>query len=338
MATAYPEQEDNDDPFGLGEENKEEDHDDFDENDQLLGRQPQKPKNVLKTSTSKGARPKTKSWYEQLPHEEIEMNDIEIERNEDEKELDEAEKELKKNYPRADTSKLIIRHKDIGVGLKRVVFNLIRKKAADYVLINGELKPLKGKSKKLPDKLEEILGPRVEKAVEDNYVKIAKIKELKNEENDRIKFLKNKPLNTPEELIEIETRERKVIAYDNELAKKESETERMEDGMSLRERVKLIFKKYGFTVFAVVSAVGVVISVIVSNLSKGLTKLGKGVGNGLKTIGKKLGEILPGMVGAIVSFLFKTAGEVIGFLGKNAWLLIMAVVLYFVEQFKKKRR
>ena len=114
--------------------------------------------------------------------------------------------------------------------------------------------------------------------------------------------------------------------------------------LPLRDRVKAIFKKYGFTVFSVVSAVGVVIGVIVFNLSKVLTKLGKGVGNGLKTIGKKLGEILPGMVGAIVSFLFKTAGEVIGFLGKNAWLLIVAVVLYFVDQlkggtqFKKKRR
>ena len=64
--------------------------------------------------------------------------------------------------------------------------------------------------------------------------------------------------------------------------------------------------------------------------------MGRGVGNGLKTLGKKLGEILPGMVGAIVSFLFKTAGQVIGFLGENAWLLIMAVVLYFVESIKKK--
>ena len=44
------------------------------------------------------------------------------------------------------------------------------------------------------------------------------------------------------------------------------------------------------------------------------------------------------MVGAIVSWLFRTAGEVIGFLGKNAWLLIVAVVFYFVEQLKKKNR
>ena len=58
--------------------------------------------------------------------------------------------------------------------------------------------------------------------------------------------------------------------------------------MSLRDRVKLIFKKYGFTVFVVVSAVALVIGVIVSNLKKGLTSLGKGVGDALKNIGKKL--------------------------------------------------
>ena len=52
----------------------------------------------------------------------------------------------------------------------------------------------------------------------------------------------------------------------------------------------------------------------------------------------KLGDILPGMIGAIANFIFKTAGKVIGFLGEHAWLLIVAVVLYMVEQFKKKKR
>ena len=113
--------------------------------------------------------------------------------------------------------------------------------------------------------------------------------------------------------------------------------EKIEQRMTLRDRVKAIFKKYGFTVFAVASTVGVIIAVIVANLKNGLTSLGKGVGNGLKTIGKKLGEILPGLVGAIASFVFRTAGEVVGFLAKNAWLLIVDVVIYLVEKFKKKK-
>ena len=106
--------------------------------------------------------------------------------------------------------------------------------------------------------------------------------------------------------------------------------------LSLRDQIKEIFKKHGFTVVAVVSAIGVVIGVIVSNLKAGLTKVANGVGNGLKELGAKLGQILPGMVGAIASFIFKTAGEVIGFLAKNAWLLIVGLVVLAVEQFKKK--
>ena len=86
------------------------------------------------------------------------------------------------------------------------------------------------------------------------------------------------------------------------------------------------------------TAIGTVIGVIVSNLKAGLTKVAKGVGNRLKELGKKLGEILPGMIGAIASFLFRTAGEVIGFLAKNAWLLIVGLVVLAVEQFKKKSK
>ena len=76
-------------------------------------------------------------------------------------------------------------------------------------------------------------------------------------------------------------------------------------------------------------------------MKSGLTKLGKGVGDGFKAVGKKLGEILPGIVGAIASFIFKTAGEVISFLGKNAWLLVVAVVVYGKvnhEEFRQVRR
>ena len=106
--------------------------------------------------------------------------------------------------------------------------------------------------------------------------------------------------------------------------------------MSLREKVKYIFKKYGLTIFGALAAVGTVIGVIVSNLKAGLTNVAKGVGNGLKELGKKLGQILPGMAGAIVSFLFKAAGEAVGFLAKHAWLLIMLVVTFAVEHFKKQ--
>ena len=50
----------------------------------------------------------------------------------------------------------------------------------------------------------------------------------------------------------------------------ENKREELEEGTSLRERVRNIFKKYGFTVSAVVLAVGRTIGMIVSALTRGL--------------------------------------------------------------------
>jgi len=122
------------------------------------------------------------------------------------------------------------------------------------------------------------------------------------------------------------------------LEENELERENLEERMSLKDRVKAIFKRHGFTVTAVALAVGTVIGVIVSQLKAGLTSVAKGMGNGLKGIAKKLGEILPGMVGSIASFIFNTAAGVVSYVAEHAWLLIVAVVLYFVEQFKGRRK
>ena len=140
---------------------------------------------------------------------------------------------------------------------------------------------------------------------------------------------------TKEKLNETIDNQIQEIEEQNEIIIEQNEV--IEDRLPLRDRIKALFKRHGFTVFSVVSAVGIIIGVIISSLKSGLSGVARGVGNGLKTIGKKLAEILPGMVGAIASFLFRTAGEVVGFLAKNAWLLIVAVVLYFVESYKKKK-
>ena len=68
----------------------------------------------------------------------------------------------------------------------------------------------------------------------------------------------------------------------------EAENERIRENMSLRDRIREIFKKHGFTAVAVITAVSVVVGAIISNLKKGLTTLGKGLGNVLKDIGKKV--------------------------------------------------
>ena len=108
------------------------------------------------------------------------------------------------------------------------------------------------------------------------------------------------------------------------------------EGTTLRSKIKIIFKKYGLTIIGISSAVVTIIGVIVSNLSSNISKITKKIGSGLKDLSKKIANILPGMVGAIASFIFKTAGEVVGFLAKNSWLLIVAVVIFIIGEFKKK--
>ena len=179
---------------------------------------------------------------------------------------------------------------------------------------------------KLPETIIKALGPRAEDIVETNREEISRRENKIDELNDSLETASE---NQREQI------DANIEEQQSEISRLEAENEIIEERMSLRDRVKLIFKKYGFTVFAVVSAVGLVIGVIVSNLKKGLTSLGKGVGGALKNIGKKIGEILPGMIGAIASFVFKTAGEAVGFLAKHAWLLILAAVTIMIEKLKK---
>ena len=257
------------------------------------------------------------------------------------KELESAEEAIKKVRPRAKLKQFLSFFQRTRSGIELPAIE--GPSGGIYVHTgNDEFRRYDRKTGKImeklkPGRLKDALGSTRSEIVEQLNSEIAKKKEKQNEMLERKKVLYNKQNKTQEETVELENVNTEIINNDEDIANDVVERERIQETMSLKERVKDIFKKHGFTVFAVLSAVALVIGVIVSNLSKGLSTLGKGLGNGLKTLGKKLGEILPGMIGAIVSFIFKSAGEVIGFLGKNAWLLIMAVVLYFVENMKKRK-
>ena len=170
----------------------------------------------------------------------------------------------------------------------------------------------------------EILFVQKEKEIEELQESIREDEEILNNENEQPSVRERAREKIAEKLEQIDALE--------------NEREELEERVSLREKVKNIFKKYGFTVTAVFLAVGTVIGVIVNSLTKGPKTVATGVGNGLKELGKKIAGILPGLIGAIVSFIFKTAGTVISFLGKNAWLLILGVAVFIVERFKKKNR
>ena len=123
----------------------------------------------------------------------------------------------------------------------------------------------------------------------------------------------------------------------DELARLDPQIQEREQELPLRERVKNIFKKYGWTLQAVALAVGIVLSALALAATNGLKAGTKALGNGLKAIGQKLGSLLPGLIGSIVSYIFKAAGSVLSFLGENAWLLILAVVAFFMERLLKRK-
>ena len=232
---------------------------------------------------------------------------------------DEAWDEIRRKFPKVNTSKFTATLDDIG----QVFVKLIREKGKSYPLFNkdGEV------NEKIPKTIKDALGTPAEDIIRTKEEEITR----REKKIDELKASRETASVNQREKIDANIEEQQ-----NEISRLEAENEHIEERMSLRDRVKLIFKKYGFTVFAVVSAAGLVIGVIVSNLKKGLTSLGKGVGGALKNIGKKIGEILPGMIGAIASFVFKTAGEAVGFLAKHAWLLILAAVTIMIEKLKKK--
>ena len=237
-----------------------------------------------------------------------------------ENELNDSVDEIKRKLPNADTSKFTSKIDEFG----RVIIRLIRDGGKYHLLFNsdGEV------NEKLPKTIIKALGNPSEDIIRTKEEEITR-REKKIQE---LQASRETASENQREQIDANIEEQR-----NEISRLEAENEHIEERMSLRDRVKLIFKKYGFTVFAVVSAVGLVIGVIVNNLKKGLTSLGKGVGGALKNIGKKIGEILPGMIGAIASFIFKTAGEAVGFLAKNAWLLILAAVMFMIEKFKRNK-
>ena len=107
---------------------------------------------------------------------------------------------------------------------------------------------------KLPNEIIKALGTRAEKIVETNEEDIAR-------RNKKISELQDQLEKTSDEHMRDNVNQ--TIAEEQDMiAQLEIANEKIEQRMTLRDRVKAILKKYVFTVFAVACAVGVVIGVI----------------------------------------------------------------------------
>ena len=152
----------------------------------------------------------------------------------------------------------------------------------------------------LPKAIKSALGPERENLIVQKEKEISVLQESIREDEEIVRDENTQP--------SVRERARERIAEKIEqIDALENERDELEERVSLREKVKNIFKKHGFTVAAVFLAVGTTIGVIVDSMTKGLKTVATGVGNGLKELGKKIAGILPGLIGSIVSFIFKTA-------------------------------
>ena len=128
----------------------------------------------------------------------------------------------------------------------------------------------------------------------------------------------------------------RMAARDEDILRLRDQITERENSLSLRKRIKAIFKKYGVTVTSIFLASGVTIGAVLGTITKALKKIGTDLGNGLKNLGAKAASALPGLIEAVVSFLFKAAGSAVSFLAEHAWLLILAVVAFLFQKLMKR--
>ena len=237
-----------------------------------------------------------------------------------------AKQEVADAFPNVDWARLDARwEKSKGAGATLQVKHSGRNRWYNIFRRDGKL------ASKLPKEISEGLGPTTEEISR----QIERVDRDIDEANESIRE-NSKIARDEQQSLENRKRAEEKIARDeqrrDELMQERAELELGERNQTLRSKLRAIFKKYGFTVAAVVLAVGATVGAVVSALSKALARVAKGVGNGLKEIGKKLSSLLPGLLGSIASFVFRAAGEAVKFLGENAWLLIVAVAAYVVNQ------
>ena len=205
-----------------------------------------------------------------------------------ERDLNDSVDIIKSKFSNADTSKFLHKINEYDI----VELRPDRKNGVWRTLFaaNGEI------ANNIPSSITKALGKPADRIVEANKDEIAR------REKKIIEQQENRKTATGAEKENID---RNINEQQDEIDTLERENEEIEGRMSLRDRIKAIFKKHGFTLTAIVIAVTVVISVLAANLKNGLTTLGSKFGGTLKNVGRKLGQILPGLVGAIASFIFE---------------------------------
>ena len=175
-----------------------------------------------------------------------------------------------------------------------------KKELADLEKQSKEKAKIRAKDKKIQEKIAEI--ERERNTIEERLNSTRHLDELEDDES-RLKRLNEEDQaiidddNAPE--FEKEAARERIASRDEDLLRLKAQISERESSLSLRERIKLIFKKYGVTVTAIFIAAGITVGAVVGSITKALKATGKAIGNGLKDIGAKIASLLPGIIGSI---------------------------------------
>ena len=117
-----------------------------------------------------------------------------------------------------------------------------------------------------------------------------------------------------------------------------------ENNLSLREKVKLVFREHGLTITAVLTAVGLLISTIVTSLagsgsaggsstsSKNPNTVKEWVKNKLKALARVLGKLaakaaaaIPGIIGSIIAAILNFLKKAVVAASQHVWLFLTSI-------------
>ena len=127
---------------------------------------------------------------------------------------------------------------------------------------------------------------------------------------------------------------------------------------SLAEKIRTLFREQGITIAAILTAIGMAISVLVEALLPGVgvamasgggkpppkdeKDLKEWIRNKLKALASLLGQLgikaaeaLPGIIGGIISWILNREKDIVGWVSQNLWVLIVGIVGIYLYGYYK---
>ena len=131
----------------------------------------------------------------------------------------------------------------------------------------------------------------------------------------------------------------------------------LDEDLSLREKLKLVFREHGLTITAVLTSLGLIISTLITSLTGGAAggsstppknpnKLKDWVKNKLKALARLLGRLagkaaaaLPGIIGSIIAGVLNFLKKVVAAAAGHVWLFLLSIATLIgyklVDSFQK---